>query len=210
MIFADRTKAGEMLADKLTSYQNQKAVVYALPRGGVMTALPIAKKLQAPLDLIIARKIVHPNFPEYAIGAVAENGHLVLNEDEVSSVSSKYLQEEIKKQRLEAKRRRQLYLKGRKPLSPRGKIAILVDDGVATGYTLEVGIQELKHQKPKKLILAVPVAPRDIAIKLGRQVDSFVAVEIPKDYAGAVGAYYASFPQVSDEEVIDAIKSVHN
>src|SRR3989344_4942968 len=202
MTFKDRTEAGELLASQLTSYQDQKVIVYALPRGGVVTALPIAKKLNAPLDLIIVRKIGHPNFPEYAIGAVAENGHLVLNEKETTQINPKYLQEEIKKQRQEAKRRRQLYLGERKPLTCKGKTAILVDDGVATGLTLEVGIKELKHQKPAKLVVDVPVAPQDTAKRLGKMVDEFIATDLPKYFLGSVGAYYKFFPQVNDKEVM--------
>ena len=208
MKFKDRIEAGELLCKKLKKYQNKDVVVYALPRGGVETASPIAKFLHAPLDLVIARKISHPSSPEYAIAAVAENGHILGNKKELMEIDEDFLEEEMEKQRKEAKRRRQLYLHSHEMISPKGKIAILVDDGVATGLTLRVGILELKHRKPKKIIVAVPVVPRSTASILKSESDELVALEIPSDeeFLGAVGAYYDSFNQLTDQDVIRILK----
>lgn len=178
--------------------------MYAFPRGGVVTAIPIAKFLHVPLDLIIARKISHPDNPEYAIAATAENGHIVGTRSEMTSIDKEWLEEEIERQRQEAARRRKKYLQGREMISPVGKIAILVDDGVATGLTIRVGILELKHHKPLKLVVAVPVVSKSTAEVFKTEADELVALEIPTDdnFLGAVSAYYESFPQVEDEEVI--------
>lgn len=204
MRFKDRAEAGKLLAQKLKKYKGQDVIVYALPRGGVVTAIPIAKYLQSPLDLIITRKISHPDNPEYAIAATAENGHIVGVRREFGSVDEEWLEEEIEKQRQEAVRRRGVYLQGKETISPEGKIAILVDDGVATGLTLRVGIIELKHHNPQKLIVAVPVVPKSTANLLKIEADELVALKIPSDdeFLGAVSAYYDNFAQVQDQEVI--------
>lgn len=208
MRFRDRKEAGKLLAAALSEYKGKKVVVYALPRGGVVTALEIAKYLDAPLDLIIARKIGHPDNPEYAIAAVAENGHMLGTEKELTSIDAMWLAEEIKKQRREAKRRREKYLKGRKEVSVKGKIAILVDDGVATGLTMRAGIVELRHRGPKEIIVAVPVVPQSTAEILKSEADRLVALSTPSDFEflGSVGAYYDEFLPVEDEEVITILK----
>lgn len=208
MRFRDRTEAGQLLAEKLKSYQDKDVIVYALPRGGVVTAIEIAKYLHAPLDLIFTRKISHPYNPEYAIAATAENGHIVGTRREIMSVDEDWLEEEIEKQRQEAARRRKKYLRGRKITSPKKKVAILVDDGVATGLTLRVGILELKHHNPKKIIVAVPVVPRSTAERIQAEADELVALEVPSDdtFLGAVGAYYDDFRQVDDEQVIEILQ----
>lgn len=208
MRFRDRTEAGQLLAEKLKKYQNKDVVVYALPRGGVVTAVEIARFLDVPLNLIITRKISHPYNPEYAIAATAENGHIVGTRRELMAVDEEWLEEEIEKGRQEAARRRKKYVHERKVTSPENKIAILVDDGVATGLTLRVGILELKHHNPKKLIVAVPIVPRSTANVLKNEADELVALEIPSDdaFLGAVGAYYDDFGQVEDEQVIKTLK----
>lgn len=208
MIFKDRTEAGKLLAQKLEKYKDKKVIIYGMPRGGVITASEIAKYLHAPLDLVITRKIGHPDSPEYAIAAVAENGHIVTEKREINSISKDWLEDEVDKQRKEVARRRELYLQGRKIISPKDKIAILVDDGVATGLTLRVGILELRHKKPAKIIVAVPVVAESTAEVLEKEADELVALEIPSDYEflGAVGAYYNHFPQIEDEEVIELLK----
>lgn len=206
MIFADRKEAGQQLAKKLQHYENKDVVVYGLPRGGVVLAAEIAKELKAPLDLIIVRKIGYPYNPEYAIGAVAEDGHMVCNETERGSIDQAWFSQEKERQQKEAKRRREVYLGDRQPISAKDKYAILVDDGVATGLSLYCAISELKHQNPKKLIVAVPVSPLDTAERIRQLVDELVCLEIPTDFLGAVGSYYQNFDQVTDEEVIKIIK----
>lgn len=202
-IFADREDAARLLAERLHRYQNDPdVVIYALPRGGVVMGRIIADALHAPLDLIITRKIGHPSFPEYAIGAVAEDGHLVANAPEISSADQSWLNDEILSQRNEAKRRRAMYTKGLPAIDARHKTAIIVDDGIATGLTMRCAIGELKHRDPQKIIVAVPVAsPESIAI-IKPLVDDIICINIPK-HLGAIGEYYASFPQVEDAKVIN-------
>lgn len=205
MFFKDRTEAGQLLARALKHYKNQHVVVYALPRGGVVTALEIAKYLHAPLDLIIARKIGHPFEPEYAIAATAETGHVLRNQAAVESIEDEeWLKGAVEQQRMEAKRRREKYLQNKPAVPVAGKIAILVDDGVATGLTMRVGIKELQHRHPKKIIVATPVVPQKIANILQQEADELVTLETPPsdEFLGSIGAYYDKFPPIIDNEVI--------
>jgi predicted phosphoribosyltransferase len=208
MEFHNRQQAGQLLFRKLQKYIDKDVVVYAIPRGGVVTANEIAKKLKCPLDLIITRKIGHPHNMEYAIAAISENGHIVSEREELKKVSQNWLQEKIKEERMEIKRRRDAYLSRKESISASGKIAILVDDGVATGLTLRAGIMELKHQKPQKIIVAVPVIPKSISEIIKVEADELVTIVIPPDdvFLGAVGAYYDEFPQVTDDEVTKILK----
>ncbi len=205
--FRDRVDAGQQLAGLLGKYKNQNAVVYALPRGGVPVAMEVARVLNCPLDLIIVRKIGHPTNPEYALGALAEEGFLVVNEEELARVDPKWFKTEMEKQKQEARRRRELYLQGRKPIPATGKIAIIVDDGIATGSTMLVAVKKVKREKPAKMVVAVAVSPKDTAQRFAKEVDEFVAVTIPEIFWGAIGYYYDDFSQVSDEEVMALLKS---
>lgn len=209
MHFKNRQEAGKLLAKKLKKYKGKDVVVYALPRGGVVTAVEIAKYLDAPLDLIITRKIGHPYNPEYAIAAIAENGDFIGSARELEVVDKEWLRKEIEHQKLEAKRRREKYLAGRKEITAEGKIAILVDDGVATGLTMRAGIRELLHHHPKKIVVAVPVIPSNTAEIIKKEAGDLVALNIPSDsdFLGSVGAYYEDFSPVEDEEVITILKS---
>ena len=205
-IFKDRVEAGQKLALKLSDYKNKPVVIYALPRGGVVLGAEIAKALGAELDLVIVRKIGHPYEPEYAIGVIAEDGDLILNPAEFKSLSKNWLEDAKKREQEEAKRRREKYL-GKKPkIDVADKIAIIVDDGVATGLSIELAVKEIKHKKPKEIIVAVPVIPKDTAIKLEKEVNKLIALSFEENYVGAVGAYYEYFPQVTDEEVIKLLK----
>ncbi len=202
MVFKDRVQAGQKMAEVLKKYQGQDAIIYALPRGGVVIGAEIAKKLNLCLDAVIIRKIGHPNQPEYAIAATSENAHMVINEEEVAKVDKAWFYQEAGRQREEARRRRKLYLAGKTSRLCLGKIAILVDDGIATGLTIEAAILETKHQNPKKIVVAAPIIPQDIAQNLRLKVDEVIALDEPTDFLGSVGAYYKNFPQVTDEEVI--------
>ncbi|OGK33155.1 phosphoribosyl transferase [Candidatus Roizmanbacteria bacterium RIFCSPHIGHO2_12_FULL_37_23] len=208
--FKNRIEAGLLLARKLNKYKGKNVVVYALPRGGVAVAAEIANYLNAPLDLIITRKIGHPYQPEYAIAATAENGHIVGESDVLASIDSEWLKKAVQQQRFEAKRRREKYLQGRKEISVKDKIAILVDDGVATGLTIRAGITELKHGHPEKIVIAVPVVSQSIANILKKESDELIALDIPADgeFLGAVGAYYDEFPSVKDEQVIAILNTL--
>lgn len=203
MIFKDRVEAGKKLAELLKHINGKNAVVYALPRGGVVVGAEIAKAIGAPLDLIITRKIGHPDQPEYAIGAIAENGHSVFEKNVNLSIDENYLAQEAQKQKLEAKRRRETYLGTRKPISSNRKIAILVDDGIATGLTMKAAIKELKiHSSPKKIIIAVPVASAEIVNKLENTGVQVISIITEKVFLGAIGAYYQDFFPVEDDSVI--------
>jgi putative phosphoribosyl transferase len=205
--FKDRTEAGNLLAHKLEQYKDKDVIVYALPRGGVVTALEIARELHAPLDLIITRKITHPYSPEYAIAAINESGQIIGSRHELMMVDEDWLEEEAGKQQEEIRRRREQYLPGISMISPTNSIAIIVDDGVATGLTLRVSIRELNRHHPQKIIVAVPIIPKSTAVTIAYEIDELVAIEIPSDteFLGAVGAYYNDFKQISDDQVIRSL-----
>ncbi len=207
-MFKDRKYAGIQLAEKLTDFRGQRNVlVLALPRGGVVTGAEIARRLNSPLDVLIVRKIGHPWQPELAVGAISETGAVVYNEDVVSSpgVTKEYLRSEAAEQKEEIKRRQQLYRAGGKLDGLKGKIIILVDDGIATGATMKSAITTLKLEKIEKLIVAVPVAPLSTASEVRGMVDIFICLETPEDFM-AVGAYYLEFPQITDAEVVRLIE----
>lgn len=205
-IFKNRTDAGKKLAHMLQIYESEDVIVYALPRGGVVVAKEIAEALHAPMDLLFARKIGHPLASEYAIGAVSESGQ-ICGGSELASFGEKWLNEQKNYQLQEIKRRRRLYLQNRPPIDPKDKIAILVDDGMATGLTMEAGILELKSFHPKKIIVAVPVGPRKTFVRLKALAGEAVGIEVADDFLGAVGAYYQEFIQVEDDEVIYLINN---
>jgi putative phosphoribosyl transferase len=206
MRFRNRFDAGRQLAARLGKYKNRNAVIYALPRGGVPVAKEVALALNCPLDLIIVRKIGHPDNLEYALGAVAEDGFLVVDEAELAGINQHWFEAEKQRQIQEAKRRREFYLQDRKPVNAAGKIAILVDDGIATGSTMSVAVKKMRRENPEKIVVAVPVAPPDTARIFAREVDEFVSVIIPDVFWGAIGYYYDDFSQLSDAEVVALLK----
>jgi len=203
--FKNRVEAGERLAGILEKYRGSDAVVLALPRGGVVLARVVAKALDLPLGIVVVRKIGHPYNPEFAIAAISESGQIVKNEEQVKNIDQKWFQEEQIRQLNEAKRRREKYWGGQKPIDIKGKTVIIVDDGLATGLTMMAAIAEVKAQNPQKIVIAVPVSPVDTANKIESMVDEFVAIIIPELFIGAIGSYYEEFTQVSDEEVIELI-----
>jgi putative phosphoribosyl transferase len=207
MHFNTRAHAGKLLAKTLATFLTKKypdmdAVIYALPRGGVPLGFEVALALDMPLDLIIPRKIGHPFNAEYAIGAVTENGDTICNETELAKLDSDWFKQERKEEMAEAKRRRKCYLSGREPVAVKGLLAILVDDGIATGLTMRAAIRDLKNRQPDKIIVAIPVIPSDAAKLLSSEVDDVVALQIDPLFQGSVGSYYQYFYQLSDEEVI--------
>lgn len=210
MQFKDRHEAGKKLAKALALLIDKETVIYALPRGGVVLGYEIAKALKIPLDIIVTRKIGHPTQPEYAICAVAEDGHEICNETEHAEVDKNWFAKAKKEQLGEAKRRRETYHAGLKTPSVDGKTAVLVDDGIATGLTIRLAIGELKHLSPKRLIVAVPIAPADVAKEIKKIADELVILDSPIIYAGAVGNYYDNFPQIEDGEVIKLLKEIAN
>lgn len=206
-MFLDRSDAGIKLSEKLKAYKDNKEVlILALPRGGVATGYEIARILNAPLDVLIVRKIGHPMQPELAVGAVSETGTVVLNPRVLSfGVSEDYIKDETSIQKEEISRRIELYRKGKGISEIQGKIIILVDDGVATGATIKAAISTLNKEKLKKLVIALPVAPPDTADELKGMADEFICLETPYDFR-AVGNYYYDFTQVTDQEVVRYLK----
>ncbi len=202
MLFQDRRRAGDMLAEKMDHYRGRHPLILAVPRGGVLVAEPLWKQLGGELDLIITRKIGAPYQPELAIGAVSGDGFIMLNEQLISrlNVNRDYINKTAKKEQAEIQRRLKDY-RGNRPM-PKidDRLVILVDDGVATGYTLLAALRSLQERKPSNLVLAVPVGPPDTFNILDREVDELVYIEAPAHFA-AVGQFYREFNQVSDNEV---------
>lgn len=209
-MFADRSEAGKRLAEKLAPYKGKNAVVLGLPRGGVVTGYEISRFLSLPFDIVAVRKVGHPLSPEYAIGAVDEHGSCLLNDAEAATVDQKWLAEEIGREVAEAKRRGTAYREGRPPIQPAGKIAIIADDGIATGLTMRLALRSVKAQEPEKIIVAVPVAPLEALRALKAEgADETIVLEPPEKFAGAVGAHYVRFGQVENGEVISMLQSLY-
>lgn len=208
MPFVDRTDAGRQLAKALAAYKEQRPIVLALPRGGVPVASEVATALNAPLDLILVRKLGAPFQPELAMGAVVDGGKpvIVRNEDVIrlSGVSQREFDTVLKVQLAEIERRRQLYLGDRPHPQMTGRVVIIVDDGIATGATTRAALQAIRTRKPSKLILAIPVAPTDTLQILRDEVDDLVCLEDYEQF-GAIGLFYSDFRQVSDAQVIDLL-----
>lgn len=202
-MFLNRQEAGEKLALKLKKYQNNsQAIILALPRGGVVVGYELAKRLNLPLDIIITRKVGAPGNPEFALGAVTQEGQLILNKETLNyyNLDSDYLKKEAERQIQEIKRRLKKYRGARLLVNLKDKIVIIVDDGIATGASIKAAIYSIKNQKPKKIILAIPVGPKETIEELRKEVDKIVCLKEPEIFF-AVGQFYQSFEQVPDEEV---------
>lgn len=203
MLFQDRREAGQALARELASLRGTPdMIILGIPRGGVVVGHEIAQALDAPLDVFITRKIGAPHNAELAIGAVASDGTLTIDQQLVRrlGVGQDYIDEESERQKQEISRRLAEYRGDRPPPELTGKTVILVDDGVATGATTLVTIKAIQAQEPTELILAVPVGPRDSIESLRKEVDRLVCLHAPEIF-WAVGAFYNVFDQTSDEEV---------
>ncbi len=209
MPFKDRSDAGRKLAKALAAYHDQEPVILALPRGGVPVAAEVAAALKAPLDLTLVRKIGVPIQPELAMGAVVDGGApiIVRNDDVIrlAGVDEAEFKAICDSELAEIERRRQRYLGARDRAKVASCTAIVVDDGVATGATTRAALRATRMRKPKKLVLAVPVAPTDTLASLRGDADDVICLE---DYElfGAIGMYYADFDQVTDDEVIKLLK----
>ena len=201
--FRDRGDAGHQLAEDLARYAGRSDVlVIALPRGGLPVGLEIARALDAPLDVMIVRKLGVPGHEELAMGAIASGGVRVENEEVVRSlrIPPAMMDRVAAAEGLELERRDRLYRGGRPWPRLNGRVVILVDDGIATGATIRAAIQALRAQEPARIVVAVPVAAASTCRELGREVDEVVCVSTPEPFH-AVGAHYEDFPQLSDEEV---------
>ena len=210
MPFINCSDAGRKLAKALAGYEEQQPVVLALPRGGVTVAAEVAAVLNAPLDLILVRKVGVPFQPELAMGAVVDGGApiVVRNEDVIrlADIDESEFKRICDSELAEIERRRQRYLGNRQRADVSGRTAIVVDDGIATGATTRAALRATRMRNPKKLV-RVPVAPTDALAALRSEADEVICLE-DHEFFGAIGAYYADFSQVSDETVIDILKRV--
>jgi predicted phosphoribosyltransferase len=204
-MFEDREAAGQKLAAELERYRGADAVVVALPRGGVAVGFEVARALGLSLDVVVTRKVGHPQDPEYAIGAVDASGTELWNEAERGAANEDYLAAEVARQQREAARREAAYRGDRRPLAVKGRTVLLVDDGIATGLTIRLAVAALRRRAPRRLVVAVPVAPSDIVDELAALVDEVVVLEPPESFRGAVGAHYENFTQVTDHEVVELL-----
>jgi putative phosphoribosyl transferase len=202
VIFADRADAAEQLAKVLVDYAGTDSVVLAIPRGGIVVGAAVARALGAPLDVVVPRKIGAPGNPELGLGAVAP-GVRVLDPRLIQGlrVSPEYLEREIAGQEREIERRQHAYREGRPPVDVRGKVAIVVDDGIATGGTAAAALRWARAQGADTVVLAVPVAPVQALERLRRDADRIVVLATPEPFL-AVGEWYRRFDQTSDDEVI--------
>ncbi len=208
MVFTNRSEAGRRLAQALLAYREQRPVVLALLRGGVPVAAEVAATLDAPLDLVLVRKIGVPAQPELAMGAVVNGGApiVVRNEDVIrlAGVGEAEFRAIRDNELAEIERRRQVYLGDRPPVDVAGRVAIVIDDGVATGATIRAALRATRFRRPARLVLAVPVAPTDTVAALREEADEVICLEDHRAF-GAIGFYYADFRQLSDQEVKDTV-----
>jgi putative phosphoribosyl transferase len=208
-LFANRSEAGRVLAQRLLGFKSERPVVLALPRGGVPLGFEVARMLEAPLDLVLVRKIGAPFQSELAIGAVVNGtrAEMILNEEMVREfqIPESYLAEESARQLAEIERRRKLYLGGRARAPVEDCTAIVVDDGIATGATMQAALRATRRANPKRLVLAVPVAPPDTIEQLRPQADEVVCLATPRLFH-AIGTFYEDFRQVTDEQVVELLR----
>jgi putative phosphoribosyl transferase len=206
-MFRDRSEAGRALAARLSVWSGRTdVVVVALPRGGVPVAAEVADALQAPLDILVARKLGLPGHEELAMGAVAPNGIVVLDEPLIArvGVSAAAVAAVRQKEERELERRQTVYRGGRSEADVAGRIVILVDDGLATGATMRAALQSLRSRHPARIVVAVPVGARETCEKLQSVADEVVCAITPAPFYG-VGQWYDDFAQTTDREVIDLL-----
>ena len=207
-MFKNREDAGNRLAATLEKFSLPDPIIYALPRGGVPVAAAAAHRLQAPLDLMIVRKLGAPGRPEAAIGAVVDSASptVILHNETVQqlNISRGYVDTLTATALDEIDRRREIYFKGRKPLSPKNRIAIIIDDGLATGATMEAAVKAMRKAGPSKIIVAVPTAPGDAVRALSDIADDVICLETPAPF-WSVSSQYDDFRQLTDEDVIDCL-----
>ena len=207
--FRDRREAGRALVEELASYRDKDGVlVFGLARGGVPIAWEIAAALHAPLDVFLVRKLGVPRWSELAMGALASGGGVVMNDNVVSSlhITDEQVREVIASETAELSRREQAYRGGRPMADPRGKIVILVDDGIATGASMLAAVRAVRSADPQSIVIAVPVGPQSMCHELAREADEVVCASMPPGFE-AVGQAYDDFHQVSDDEVRELLNT---
>jgi putative phosphoribosyl transferase len=203
MIFKDRADAGRKLAARLTRYADRGDVlVLALPRGGVPVAYEVAKELKAPLDVFLVRKLGVPGYEELAMGAIASGGVRVINEELVNylGIPDQVIEAIAAVEQRELERRALTYRDNRPPPDVKDRVVILIDDGLATGSTMRAAAASLRRQKPRRIVVAVPVSSSEICDEFRSEVDEIVCAVTPQNFQG-VGLWYDDFSQTSDEEV---------
>lgn len=200
MLFVDRRDAGRRLAAALAHLRDRRPIVIAVPRGGVVVGHEVATHLGAPLDVIVPRKLRAPFNPELAIGAVAEGGAVFIDEGIARGIGAPYLEQEIAAQRAEIARRVRVYRGDRAVAPVDGRVAIVVDDGIATGATMIAALRAVRASEPARLVAAVPVAPAEGIARLAREADEVVCLAAPAVFH-AVGQFYQNFAQVDDRQV---------
>jgi predicted phosphoribosyltransferase len=208
MPFRNRCEAGQKLALALSKYKDERPAILALPRGGVPVAAEVASALDAPLDLVLVRKIGVPFQPELAMGAVVDGGTAIVvrNEDVIRSagVDEAQFKASCAAELAEIERRRARYLGRRKRLDLAARTAIVIDDGIATGATTRAALRAVRARNPKKVVLAVPVAPTESLEALRLEADDVVCLE-DHEFFGAIGFYYSDFRQIADDEVVELL-----
>ena len=205
MYFVDRFDAAMQLRTRLEKYKDENAVILAVPRGGVPIGYYLAKYFNFPLDLLMTKKLAHPSNDEYAIGAVGLEDSIV---EEMKGVTQEYIEKETARIHHLLKERYKTFMGNKEPLNIQGKIAIAVDDGVATGRTILATIKMLRNRKLQKLVVAVPVASQEAAARISEEVDEFICLYTPFPFYG-VGRFYEDFSQTTDEEVIKLLNELN-
>ncbi|MCE5279729.1 MAG: phosphoribosyltransferase [Planctomycetaceae bacterium] len=207
MVYRDRTDAGRKLAQALSDYRGKDALVLALPRGGVVVGYEVARELDAELDVLIVRKLGAPYNPEFGIGAIASGGARYLDSKAIAAlhVPAAYIERVEQQERAELERRSRMYRGDRPGPQIEGRVVILVDDGMATGGTARVAVRAMRQANPGRLVLAVPVAPPGTVAVLAEDVDEIVCPQTPLGFS-AIGQWYQSFEQSSDDEVIELLR----
>lgn len=205
MQFLGRLDAGEQLSDHIKVNEPENTVVLGLPRGGIPLALIIAKNHGVSFDVVMAKKLVHPEHSEVAIGAMADDSEPVISPQ--FTIEPDWIESETLRVKNENKQRRLLYDNVIEQQTLEGKDVILVDDGIATGSTMFAAIRSVKARKPKNMTVAVPIIPKSTYYALEKVVDNICYVAVPSHFLGSVSAYYRNFPQITDEEILDMLKS---
>lgn len=209
--FSDRKDAGKQLASALTDFSFKEGMVLAIPRGGVVVGYEIASALNFKLDVIVPRKIGTPDNPELAIGAVTEDGTMILDDSLIMylGVSNDYIYQESERQKQEIRRRQKFYRQGVSEPEIKDKNVIVVDDGIATGYTMKAALASVRNRGAATLTVAIPVGPPSTIKELKHQADNIVCLYTP-EYFQAIGQFYSDFSQTTDKEVIELLKKQKN
>ena len=208
-LFKDREDAGKKLARLLTEFRGKRMVVLGMPRGGVVVAKEVADALDAPLDVVVTRKIGAPGEPEFALGAVTQEGDVIVDGRAAESVgaTTEYLQEEANRKKSEVKERMRSLRGDMQYPNLEGETVIIVDDGIATGNSMRAAVQSVKNRGPKEVVVAVPVAPAEAVDRISREGSRVVCLEQPSFFF-AIGEFYNNFEQVEDSEVRRLLEAV--